>query len=237
MIRKTALVALVALLAVGMSAGALGATSFAASDAPAAQETTEDGEEMTEEQEETTEAGEETTTEGEEAATENATVTFENQTSNGSAVVVNETMLPEGGFVVIHLADNVTADSYDDPQNVSVGPVIGNSTYLEAGTHENVTVGLNRTVNESQNLVAMPHQDTDDNQLYEFPEADDPYTVDMLPVVDVGYVTVEGGEMMAEETTEEAGDEAAEETEEEEMAEETTEEEMDGEDDETTTEE
>lgn len=216
MIRKTALVAFVSLLAVGMSVGALGAAPHATSDAPLAQE---DNETTTEAAQETTtvEAAEETTTAEEAGEAENATVTFGNQTSNGSAVVVNETNLPEGGFVVIHLADNVTADSYEDPENVSVGPVVGNSSYLEAGASENVTVELNRSVNESQPLVAMPHQDTDDNQSYDFPEADDPYTQDQLPVIDVAYVTLDDGENM---TTEEAAEmtetetaEAAEETE------------------------
>jgi len=202
MIRKTALVTFVALLAAGMSVGAMGATPMAQDTTEEDQETTTEGEEM----------DGETTTEGGEMQAENATVTFGNQSSDGSAVVVNETTLPEGGFVVIHLADNVTASSYEDPENVSVGPVIGNSTYLDAGTHENVTIELNRTVNESQPLVAMPHQDTNDNEVYDFPEADDPYAIDMLPVIDVGYVTVEGGEMMGEETTTEGEEMMGEET-------------------------
>ncbi|WP_134670707.1 DUF7282 domain-containing protein [Halorussus marinus] len=199
MIRKTALVALVALLAVGMSMGAMGA-------APMAQDTTEEGQETTTEGEEMD--GEETTAAGEEMA-ENATVTLTNQTTDGSELVVNETMLPEGGFIAIHLADNVTASSYEDPENVSVGPVVGNSTYLEAGTHENVTVELNRSINESQPLVAMPHQDTNDDERYTFPEADDPYTVEMLPVIDVGFLTVEDGGMAedGEEMTTEEGEE------------------------------
>ncbi|WP_202935114.1 DUF7282 domain-containing protein [Halorussus amylolyticus] len=240
MVRKTALVALVALLVVGGSAAALGATP-AATDAPAVQndapmvqddtteenETDEDDEddeettEMDDEDEETTEM----TTTVAENETESATVTFENQTSNGSAVVVNETNLPEGGFVVIHTAANVTGETYDDPANASIGPVVGNSTYLEAGTHENVTVELNETLEESQPLVAMAHQDTDDDQEYNFPEADGPYTQDNLPVVDLALVTLEDGEM--NETTE-----MTETTEEDEM---TTE--MDDEDEETTTEE
>jgi len=213
MIRKTALVALVALLAVGMSVGAMGAAPMAQDTTEEGQETTTEGEEMDEEDEE----GEEDAEDGEEdadneTATENSTVTFDNQTSDGATVVVNQTTMPEGGFIAIHLADNVTAASFNDLENVSIGPVIGNSSYLEAGTHENVTVELNRSINESQPLIAMNHQDTNDNQVYDFPEADDPYTIDMFPVIDLGNVTVEGGEMAdaAEETTTEDGEEPGE---------------------------
>jgi len=209
MIRKTALVAFVALLAVGMSVGAMGA-------APMAQDTTEEGQETTTEAEEMDEEDEEDAEDGADAdnetAAENSTVTFDNQTSDGVTVVVNETTMPEGGFIAIHLADNVTAASFNDLENVSIGPVIGNSSYLEAGTHENVTVELNETIDESQPLIAMNHQDTNDNQVYDFPEADGPYTIDMFPVIDLGNVTVEGGEAAdaAEETTTEGGEELGE---------------------------
>jgi len=210
MIRKTALVAFVALLAVGMSMGAMGAAPMAQDTTEEGQETTTEGEEMDEEDEEDAEDGEEDA--DNETAAENSTVTIDNQTSDGTTVVVNQTTMPEGGFIAIHLADNVTAASFNDLENVSIGPVIGNSSYLEAGTHENVTVELNETVDESQPLIAMNHQDTNDNQVYDFPEADDPYTIDMFPVIDLGNVTVEGGEMAdgAEETTTEEGEELGE---------------------------
>lgn len=145
-------------------------------------ETMDDGEAMSNDTADNATADDETT--GEE--TGNATVAFLNQTTNGSAVLVNETTLPEGGYVVIHLA-NVTG-----PDNVSVGAVVGNSSYLDAGVHENLTVAIaeNETLEESQWLVAMPHLDTDDDQVYEFPEADDPYTIDGAPVIDEAYVEV-----------------------------------------------
>lgn len=207
MTRKTALVAVVAMLALGTSAAlALGAGPHATSAPETAQETAID-------------AQEDTPTE------EAANVTVENQTSNGSAVVVQEVTVPEGGFVVIHAA-NETEDEFsenetqfeganeteledapaanDTAQQYTAGEVLGNSTYLEAGTHENVSVALNRTLNESQVLIAMPHQDTNDNQRYEFPEADNPYTADGQPVTDWANVTLEGA---GNETTPDGGGE------------------------------
>jgi hypothetical protein len=96
----------------------------------------------------------ETTTE-EANGTENetASVTFEDQQSNGSAVVVNETNLSDGGFVVI----------LDDD-----GAMLGNSSYLEPGVHENLTVELNTTINETQVLVAVPHLDTNGNETFDY---------------------------------------------------------------------
>ena len=129
----------------------------------------------------------------------NATsVTFGDQTSNGSAVVVDRASLPQGGFLVIFAQD---------------GSVLGNSSYLRSGTSENVTVQLNETLNRSQVLVAVPHQDTNDNQQFDFnatkarqiarstttPNAsnvsveDIPYTQGGMPISSVAFVTVSGG--------------------------------------------
>ncbi len=114
------------------------------------------------------------------AANATANVTFVDQSSNGSAVYVNNTSLPEGGFVVIHVAENET-----------FGAVIGNSSYLEPGAHENVTIVLDPPINESQQLIAMPHRDTNANETYDFPAADDPYVANGSPVTDDAFVVVE----------------------------------------------
>ncbi|WP_425607531.1 DUF7282 domain-containing protein [Natrinema zhouii] len=138
-----------------------------------------------------------------ETENETATVTFENQTSNGTAVAVNNTTLPEGGFAVVHAAapaDENATDGENATENETVtnmseeyepGEVLGNSTYLDSGEHENVTVELNESLEESQVLIAMAHQDTNDNQTYEFPEADDPYITDGEPVIDDALITLE----------------------------------------------
>ncbi|WP_049895032.1 DUF7282 domain-containing protein [Halopiger xanaduensis] len=130
-----------------------------------------------------------------ETETETATVTFENQTSNGTAVAVNNTTLPEGGFAVIHAAAPADGNENETVTNLSAeyepGAVLGNSTFLDSGEHENVSVELNESLEESQVLIAMAHQDTNDNETYEFPEADDPYTSDDEPVIDDAMITLE----------------------------------------------
>jgi hypothetical protein len=187
MTRKITLVAVVAMLALGTSAVmALGTSSHVTSDAAA-------------------EIAQETTT----APEGTANVTFENQTSNGTAVVVQRVVVPEGGFVVIHNATNVSEQTAEQEtefegvtrtettvseargQGYAAGEVLGNSTYLEPGVHEDVTVTLNETLEENQVLIAMLHRDTNDDQQYDFPEADDPYTEDDRPVTDWAFVTVE----------------------------------------------
>lgn len=140
----------------------------------------------------------ETTTTDNGSAESNATIGFDEQSSNGSVVVVNETTLAEGGFIAIY-AEN--------------GTVIGNSSYLEPGEHENVTVELDVTLEETQVLVAVAHADTNDDERFDFnvSEAqaaattaetttgetttemdvtDGPYLVDGLPVTDVAYITI-----------------------------------------------
>ncbi|WP_162224258.1 DUF7282 domain-containing protein [Halorussus salinus] len=96
----------------------------------------------------------ETTTQGEEAnETANATVTFTDQRTNGSAVVVDEANLSDGGYLAI-FAQN--------------GTLLGNSSYLEPGTYENVTVPLNTEINGSQVVIAAPHVDTDGDRQFGF---------------------------------------------------------------------
>ena len=196
MTRNSTVVAVIVLLAVGTSAAlALSAGPGATGDAPADQETTA--------------AAPQTTT------VQTAEVTFTNQTSNGTVVVVDRVVVPEGGFAVVHEAQRaadtetttrtITTASLDTTiagtltaqeqagQQYAAGAVLGNSTYLEPGVHENVRVRLDEPIEESQVLIAMVHQDTNDNQQYDFPEADSPYTVEGQPVTDWANVTVGAG--------------------------------------------
>jgi len=153
--------------------------------------TTEKGETTettTEEEKETTtateEAEEETTTTEEEAGggddgsngeeKPTASVTFQDQDSEGTSVVVQQTTLSDGGFLVIHDAS---------------GAVLGHSAYLDAGDHSNVAIDLDSPISSDQTLIAMAHID-DGDQTYEFPGADGPYTADGAPVTDDASVTL-----------------------------------------------
>ncbi|MFB6128016.1 MAG: PGF-CTERM sorting domain-containing protein [Halolamina sp.] len=116
---------------------------------------------------------------------QHTSVTFSDQNSGGQTVTVDEVTLSEGGFVTIH------ASSLQDGE--ALRSVVGTSTYLEAGTHENVTVRLSEPVSEDETLVAMAHRD-DGDRTYEFVStggnADGPYTADGGAVVDAANVTV-----------------------------------------------
>ncbi|SFL11514.1 Tat (twin-arginine translocation) pathway signal sequence [Halogranum rubrum] len=129
-----------------------------------------------------------------------ASVTFDDQTTGGQMVDIASTTLSEGGFVAIHdssLLDGKVLES-----------VVGVSPYLEAGTHEDVSVTLfnvngadfdaEMMLEEDQTLIAMPHLDTNDTDTYDFVssggEDDGPYTADGKAVVDDAAITVEATE-------------------------------------------
>ncbi|QDX41870.1 PGF-CTERM sorting domain-containing protein [Salarchaeum sp. JOR-1] len=126
-----------------------------------------------------------------------ASVTFDAQTSGGYTVTVENVTLPDGGFVTIH-------DASVTEGNV-LGSVVGSSTYLEAGTHESVTVRLDEPLSEDGTYVAMPHMDTNDNRVYEFvsanANADGPYTMSGSAVVDTANVTVSASVSMSDQPT------------------------------------
>ncbi|MFC4447691.1 DUF7282 domain-containing protein [Halorussus aquaticus] len=162
----------------------------------------------------------ETTTVADGAQTSN--LTFTNQTSNGSAVVASEVVIaerlrPNGGFVVIHAVnESVVGENATDMlggaltetvNNSSLGDRLGNSTLLGPGPHENVTVALDKPLEESQVLVAVLYNNTNANERFD-PEADTPMEVDEFPgelVADIGLVnvsaTAEGTTVAEPETT------------------------------------
>lgn len=124
---------------------------------------------------------------------EPATVNFTNQSSDGGSVVVDSVTLPEGGFVAIH--DSSLLDG-----NV-IGSVIGVSQPLSAGTYENLTVELFTVpggpageLTEDETLIAMPHLDTNGNDVYEFVLSggmdDGPYLSNGSAVTASGTVSV-----------------------------------------------
>ncbi|EMA18613.1 DUF7282 domain-containing protein [Haloarcula argentinensis] len=137
-----------------------------------------------------------------------ATVSISEQESTGSEVVVDSAQLSDGGFIAIH-AGNASGD------------VVGNSKYLGAGSHEDVTITLDEPMDEDFTAVAMPHRDTNGNEAYDFPDADGPYTSNDTAVTDSANVTIveEQTEAPDTETETEAPDT---ETETEEQTEETT---------------
>ncbi|KAA9410233.1 PGF-CTERM sorting domain-containing protein [Haloarcula hispanica] len=108
---------------------------------------------------------------------ETATVSINDQESDGSEVVIDSAQLSDGGFIAVH-AGNASGD------------VVGNSEYLDAGSHEDITITLDEPMDEDFTAVAMPHLDTNGNEAYDFPGADGPYTANGSAVTDSANVTV-----------------------------------------------
>lgn len=120
-----------------------------------------------------------------------ASVSFENQTTDGTTVTVDSVTVPASGYVVVHGAE-IT-------EGVVVESIVGTSSYLDAGTHRNVTVRLDEPLNESRQLVAVVYRDSNDNQEFDFVAsgrtADGPYTSRGGEAVsDFARIAVETGE-------------------------------------------
>jgi surface glycoprotein (TIGR04207 family)/PGF-CTERM protein len=113
---------------------------------------------------------------------ETATVSISDQESDGSEVVVDSAQLSDGGFIVIHDSSLLEGEV--------AGSVVGNSEYLEAGSHEDITVTLDEPMDENFTAIAMPHLDTNGNEAYDFPDADGPYTENGSAVTASANVTV-----------------------------------------------
>lgn len=204
--KHTLVTVLVALL---VATGGSAALAGDAAETPSVVVQEED--EETEEEDDETDGDDETieqegneTDEQEDNETERANVTFANQTSDGSEVVIERATInvtrPAGGFVTVHF---VEGDRYvENVTENEIGERIGNSTFLEPGEHENVTVELNQTLEENRTLVAVVHGDNTGNEQFD-PEADQPLDVDDEVVADAALVNVsETGETPVTETPE-----------------------------------
>jgi PGF-CTERM protein len=126
---------------------------------------------------------------------QSASVTFEDQETEGDSVTVASVTMSQGGFVTIH--DATVTDN-------AITSVRGTSSYLEAGSHEDVEVSLDDPVEESGMFFAMPHLDTNGNEAYDFVSsegsADGPY------VTAEGEIVLQGGQVSLASTPTEASD-------------------------------
>ena len=112
-------------------------------------------------------------------------------------MVVDEVTLEEGGFVTMH--DSSLGD------DEVLGSVRATSTYLVPGTHTDVEVSLDQSYEIDGTVIAMPHRDTNGNQMYDFVEdagaAHGPYVAAGGAVVAAADLTVESDAMDDTETT------------------------------------
>lgn len=99
------------------------------------------------------------------------------------ASIVTGLASPESVFVVI------TNSSVTD--GVDAETIIGVSEYLDAmELHPNVPVVLESRVHRTQNLTAVVINDTNSNDRYDYPDDDEPYTIDGEFVSDSATVHV-----------------------------------------------
>ncbi|WP_259076074.1 fasciclin domain-containing protein [Salinibacter ruber] len=124
-----------------------------------------------------------------------ALVDFTNRTladtsvTQGDTLTVDGVYVPEsGGFVVLH-------DQQELQNAGAVASTVGVSEYIEGPAVANgVKVALDEDLNGDVTLGAMPHDDTNDNQTYDFTGSggpDTPYTLNGNVVIDFGDITVE----------------------------------------------
>lgn len=123
-----------------------------------------------------TESEEPTETTGYDAADQTAHVTFTNQTSNGMAVTVSSTILPENGFVLVY--------------DTTMAAPLGSSDFVKED-QENVRVSFNQLLTENQTLIVLAFQDTNENQQYD-PGIDEIYLAEGQPVMDSAKINVTG---------------------------------------------
>ena len=135
------------------------------------------------------------TAEGQIVAPPSGNLSVSAQSGDGSSVTIDSVGLSDGGFIAV--------------RNPS-GATLGSSSYLEAGTHSDVTVELDQAVSEDATLSIVAHTDSNDNKEFEFPIADDPYPTEsggelsatLDYTVEGGDQTTSGGETTTEEDTE-----------------------------------
>ncbi|MDS0258431.1 type II secretion system F family protein [Haloarcula sp. S1CR25-12] len=84
-----------------------------------------------------------------------ASMTVQDASVSDGQLTVDSTSMSSGGFVVVHAQD---AD----------GEVIGVSSYLEAGSHSDVKITLDKQPPDGQPLVLVAHQDTNDNRQLDY---------------------------------------------------------------------
>jgi membrane-bound metal-dependent hydrolase YbcI (DUF457 family) len=117
--------------------------------------------------------------------TPTASVRFTNQSTTGSTVTIRSVTLPDGGFLVVHNQNYLRGG---DP----LATIAGHSTYLSSGTHRNVTISLNRSIEQSRTFVVTPSRDSNGNQRYDYVRSDGfqdvPYTSDSGTITDQAIV-------------------------------------------------
>lgn len=128
-----------------------------------------------------------------------ARINVTNRRLTENSVTIDLVTLPHGGFVAVH--DISFIQEATDPQSLVqrfLDSILGTSKYLQPGTHRNVSVELDRPVQESQLVVSVVYNDTNDNREYDFKTSnatvDNPYVVDGEIVANFSFLEVPGSD-------------------------------------------
>lgn len=121
----------------------------------------------------------------------NASVTLSNRTSDGTTVTVDRATLPDGGYVAVHDGEYNGSNATET--------LIGATGYLDAGSYENVTVGVaggnDSTPVDSGRISVVIHEDTDGDRAFQYMPSDgvedQPARANGSPVADTASLTVE----------------------------------------------
>ncbi|WP_302080046.1 type II secretion system F family protein [Salinibaculum rarum] len=120
-----------------------------------------------------------------------ASINAGDATATGDSIRIESASLSSGGWVVVH----------DDGINSSV---IGRSTYLEPGKHQDVTIQLDQNITEDRSVTIVPYQDSDEDRVFDYggppylpntEQADGPYesqAANTKPGVDIDVEYVGG---------------------------------------------
>ena len=108
-------------------------------------------------------------------------------TAQGDTLVVDGSSIPEGGgFIVLHDQEELQAGN-------TSGSIVGVSDYLEPGIHNEVKIALDEDITQTTTLGAMPHEDSDGDEQFDFTTLggeDGPYTLNGEPVIDEAEIEV-----------------------------------------------
>jgi uncharacterized surface protein with fasciclin (FAS1) repeats len=109
-------------------------------------------------------------------------------TAQGDTLVVDGTSFPEGGgFIVLH-------DQQELQNQGAIPSIVGVSEYLEPGIHNEVKIALDEDITQTSTIGAMPHQDTDGDEQYDFQSSggtqDGPYQLNGQTVIDYADIEV-----------------------------------------------
>lgn len=104
------------------------------------------------------------------------------ETDRQQKITVRSANLSEGGFLAVYNQSYLTQNRSEAQEGF-----LGASGYLQAGSHQNTTIQLNRTYQGDGTLIVVPRLDTNDNMVYD----------DHNASIDKAYQGADGGAVIA----------------------------------------